>query len=438
MGKFTIYDDSEVDRQIQNQLDKVVRIIVEAVTSVRSVILYGGFGRGEGSIKLVNGMVTPLHDYDIKVVAKKMPDRKTRAAIRRMIHNELGLSESKQEFYAFSDFVVTVDYTTESRLKLFPDIATYELKVASHLLHGEDIRSLIPWEVNNIPLSSGFRILMEKVTGLIGCFPSAHFFRGETITKHEAELISYNYDKTMVEIACALCLLMRRFEASHSKRAEIFASYYEAAFPELHRSLPDLPNLVLTSTQRKLRGELLDCGGKSKEIMDMWFRCRHYLCTVTQYYADQYLNVRSSDWPDFSNRLSAALQKECFKPLIANFLCQKGIKDNKMIVDMVKRLFPLVSNFQLAVEVLRNKGGLHLRHWLSLPAAELHAIAFLVLLSPDREGLNEDNLKRAYQGLRRRVGLPRLTEELTAEGKWELVRKAYFRFYRFVQSATMY
>ena len=52
-------------------------IIIETIkknippTNLRSIILSGGFGRGEGSVIVEGEKVTPLKDYDILVILKK-------------------------------------------------------------------------------------------------------------------------------------------------------------------------------------------------------------------------------------------------------------------------------------------------------------------------------------------------------------------------------
>ena len=49
MGKFTILKDSRVDSLVEAHLKIAIKEI-NKIDGVRSIILVGGFGRGEGSI----------------------------------------------------------------------------------------------------------------------------------------------------------------------------------------------------------------------------------------------------------------------------------------------------------------------------------------------------------------------------------------------------
>jgi len=68
---YTGYKSKKVDAAIEGH----IRIIADAVKKgigddFVSLILVGGFGRGEGSVKILKDNVVPLNDYDLYVVTK--------------------------------------------------------------------------------------------------------------------------------------------------------------------------------------------------------------------------------------------------------------------------------------------------------------------------------------------------------------------------------
>lgn len=65
--KFT-YAGKYADRKIQDYLEIIKKEIVKNVPGVKSIILGGGFGRGEGSVEFLGKKVMPLNDFNIFVV----------------------------------------------------------------------------------------------------------------------------------------------------------------------------------------------------------------------------------------------------------------------------------------------------------------------------------------------------------------------------------
>ena len=64
MGKYT--KQGQFDDFIQNQLDILVAEIKKAIPEVISIILMGGYGRGEGAIKIKeDGQPQLINDFDI-------------------------------------------------------------------------------------------------------------------------------------------------------------------------------------------------------------------------------------------------------------------------------------------------------------------------------------------------------------------------------------
>lgn len=71
MGKYTVYKDEKVDVKVEADLNHIVTKVISSWNSIQSIILVGGFGRGEGSVLVQNGVIKPLNDYDLVIVSKK-------------------------------------------------------------------------------------------------------------------------------------------------------------------------------------------------------------------------------------------------------------------------------------------------------------------------------------------------------------------------------
>ncbi|MFX1362975.1 MAG: hypothetical protein ACFE7A_05945, partial [Promethearchaeota archaeon] len=74
MGKYTKYESKRVDSVIDSQLNLIRDIILEDISGVKSIILAGGFGKGEGSLEITqDGKVVLLRDFDLVAIVDKIP-----------------------------------------------------------------------------------------------------------------------------------------------------------------------------------------------------------------------------------------------------------------------------------------------------------------------------------------------------------------------------
>ncbi len=382
MGKFTECDDPRVDHQIQLQLGSVVEIIKENVPLVRSILLAGSFGRGEGSVEIVNNEVRPLKDYDIYVIVDRIPSKRCKHVLDRKIRSSLGLPESGTS--KFSGFNVDIFFYTKLLLKLYLDITLWELKYASFLLYGEDVRPIIPWKIQDIPLSNGLRFLFEKATGLTVYFSEKYVSNGN-IDEKRSRLLIYECFKTYVEIASVLCLAMKCYEPSYRKRLVLFQKKIKQGKPFLSQEVSHLVEYIIKGTEFKLNPEF----GKVEESpVDLWFQTRDTLCEVLKYYFEVSLNVKVDSWTAYENEeLRIAMAHNYYKPMVQAFLASLGIR-SEFLTRIVNLLFLTYQKLQTVFYLLRKEKTLHLRPLFRLqsPLMTLYLTSIQVLFSLKRTG----------------------------------------------------
>jgi len=165
MEKFTSYEYEWVNDQISSKLRVITKVILANIPYVRSIFLTGGFGKGEGSVKITKSKtIVCLRDFDIAVIVDKMPNEKDVRELYDKIYRSFNTINPECKLFRFSDFVVDIKFLRKQDL-IYPDIWFYDLKSSSKLLYGEDTRTLIPGNGKELPLSSGLRILFEKISG---------------------------------------------------------------------------------------------------------------------------------------------------------------------------------------------------------------------------------------------------------------------------------
>mgnify|MGYP001609228625 CR=1 FL=1 len=70
MGKYTDFNEKVDDYIKKNYLDKIVASFVRDCKPI-SIILFGGFGKGEGSLQVTDGKPVPFNDFDLYIVTEK-------------------------------------------------------------------------------------------------------------------------------------------------------------------------------------------------------------------------------------------------------------------------------------------------------------------------------------------------------------------------------
>lgn len=350
MGKYTIHGP-EVDNQIEPMLNSIVSKIVEQIPGVESVVLTGGFGRGEGSVVVESGVVRPIKDFDFMLFFSKEVPLNHIAKAQDSIRNEFRRGNSCSDPYSYRTFTVDFNATTIDRMNLFPDIIPYECKVASRVLYGKDLRDKIRLRKEDIPPGSGARILFQKGTSLIGQM-NFSFLKNGSVPAEVAEMFTYECTRVFVELGTSLSILGKVYEPSYQKRGIIFENDYPRLFPELHRRLPELGQKIASYTAFKLAPDF----SAFEDPIALWLDARRCLIEMFRYYMDTYLGVRETDWLEFCKRVRGRLKREYYLPVMERALAARlGIHLHPRLLSLVNGLYQLYSNLQYTRDVASDK-----------------------------------------------------------------------------------
>lgn len=423
MGKFTTYDETWIDVQIQSQINIITRVIRENIPYVRSIILTGGFGRGEGSVEIANGRVTPLKDYDFAVIVDKLPPYQLIKVVHDRIYAELMMPNPNEHLFRSSSFEVDLGFFTEFRLRVYADLSTYELKKASHLLQGENIDDLIPWEIEDIPLSSGLRFLFLKTIGLIGHF-SLQYLREEERDLSKYKLLIYECYKTYVEIASVLCFMMKCYEPSFSRRMKLFQSNFQKQLPDLYQQLPFLPQQVIKATKFKLKPDFRSI---KQDPVDLWFETRDSLCTVLKCCLENFVGKKISDWTDLHREVLPRLGQRYYKTLVQNALSAKTGIHNQKLATILALSWQVYQSSKYAFQLTREYKTLHLASLVRprSPVIDIYLTSPLILLSPKKNGDIDMGYFREARRMLNRIMPLKKGDDLS----WEEMRVAYLKAY---------
>lgn len=392
MGTYTIHDDPNVDEQIENKIQAIVAKLTEAFPEIHSIILTGGFGKGEGSIRITDGTVKPLRDFDFIVVFKKHAPRRQfgKFVTNLNVSNE---SESIYEYKYSKDFALDIHATTIENLNSYPDVVTFDLK-ESHVVYGHDIRNDIMIESDTIPLRSGARMLFQKSTALVGVMSSNLIERGFD-SKEAQDNFVRETSKVYVEISSALCILAKRYDPHARKRLQILGNIYTERFQEFSKDHQNLIKRIEASTNHKLD----PCRNPiTTSPIKLWFETREDLGEVARLYFKEYLGLDFTEWPSYVQSLEKKLRKTYYIPLIDNLLSLKGIPRNKYIVNSLNAVY----NLKESLDFARKRDKYHAGVLLSRTSASIRFLCgcFILMfaLNPDGTVIN-DYLQKVHSTL---------------------------------------
>jgi hypothetical protein len=193
---YTIRDTPAVRARVDGDLRLCVREVRRADPALRSLVLTGGFARGEGAVK--GG--APQNDYDLVAVRGLGAPREPYPAVRARLEASLGLHVDLQPVWA-------------GRLRwVRPSIFWYETARRGRVLWGEGVLARIPVRAaEQLDPCEGLRLLVNRAAGLLLALPDA-----------EPDLLRLQASKALLAALDAHLLALGGFAPSQRERWAVF------------------------------------------------------------------------------------------------------------------------------------------------------------------------------------------------------------------------
>ncbi len=364
MGRYT--SSKSADRVVERDLARIKGIIAGRLNPI-SIILFGGFGRGEGSFEVINRKPVPLNDYDLYVVTeKRIPDdvlEKIGIECSRAIgRGGKEFAESPFSIYDKREFfhvdVRCLKYSELGKLRRIN--RTYELKYGSTIIYGEDVRKKI--RIDSLPLSEAFRYLINPACQLLLCMDSRRL--DGNFRKDEKAFALHHIIKTYLACASSLIISSGKFAPTYRKTNSEVGKIYGKKFPELAKRIDEATRMKIMPMHENIA-----------DIKKRWLQARDDLLFVFRYICSKHLNVKSDDLREFIKEAYKKLPYVYFAPYLP---------------------FGAVSRFafpaQYALNILYFKRTLYFKSLLSWRdiGLRIEMAAFLLLYALDDKSLLND------------------------------------------------
>lgn len=389
--KYTPYTEKWINDKINSDMQIIREEILKVVKPI-SIILLGGFGRGEGSVIVRNNTILPLKDYDILIVLDEKISTYELQTIKENAQKALGYGSQIYQEIMFSDFEVSMLPIQFSNLQYLADIKSYEIKTKSKILYGEDVRKEIKLSSSDIPLSGGARFLFRKAIGLLRRF-SLKYLQNPP-NRREKNCLIYECAKVYMDIGTALSLISGTYKPTYSEREEFIKKNFKHYFPELSKKLPHLSDRISFFTHLKLFPN--DDTYNEIDAAKLLFDTRRDLGIVLKYYMNQYLGVKGNDWIGFSEDCYKKMKKEDLKDMIRHYLKAKFNINNMFFVRVANFLYQKYFSLRYILKLSRDEKILRIDPLREFPLYRLFTSSILLLFSLNKSGTLDKSLFNSF------------------------------------------
>lgn len=411
MGKYTDSTNSEIDSQLQSYLDIVINLVNKKIDGITSIILSGGFGRGEGSFLIEQDKVRPLNDFDVYLVIKNKISEDILNEIALEARKLIGTEEVSMHIFKRHKFMnsdASYSQLFYIDLKAFPInyfrhlppmMRYYDLKNASTVIAGRKdiLGEMVNYRLEDLPIAEGLRLLLNRMSHLIQ-FPPIYADK-----KRSHQLLVFHVVKAYLACAAALLQLSGKYQPSYKRNMEILEQTFADDFPGLYKKIPDLPAKVREFTEFRMQPDFSLYDGRDFNI---WHEAKTNIGLVSQYFLSKYTNKPIDNWDDFSEKIRKSIWSKYYNPYLRYYLKKNfNLKiGNENILSFINFFSKIYFNCLYFKRMLRYQGKFYPKTLFRLSSPELNffsALPYILFSVNDDKSVNEEMSRKGERILSR-------------------------------------
>lgn len=209
-----VTEESKKNRQ-KRDTDIIVKTLLNALPErPTAILLYGGYGRGEGAwYEDENGNTMPYNDYDVDVITDQKVTPEKRQELRKQMAKEIGIKW------------IDLGFISPDTIRQYqPTIQNIDLKEASTLLYGDrSVYDLFPkMEKEDIGIFDVEKLFQTRVWTFLGSWVGD--FRYLDI--EEARFFKNQMAKAVLASCDLLLIANKSYVTSYQERAKKACSLY--------------------------------------------------------------------------------------------------------------------------------------------------------------------------------------------------------------------
>jgi len=386
---YTFDNNSIVDERVNRDQKYIKSKILDLLGNhVHSILLCGGFGRGEGTVIIRDDSIHIINDYDITIVLKEQNPLKyiwlykkyygPLQVLAGKLAKDLRMKQIDLSLKSFSYF------KNQNTLK----IENYEVKHGHVLTYGKDDPTMLmpDWKPEDITFFEGTWLFRNRGAGLL--IPALYFLCEAGIPDEKKENFVIECNKAQLAMGDSILLLNRMYHHNYAERLNrvehidfsnipegetIRAHYQEALEQKFRPNFEKFYNKDLVSWWFEIK-ELMDIFYKFFEIQRMGSKFSNWLeyadlskpedqLEIKTFLSYILRNLSSLKSPHFIQRCYLKSRKSYFISIVPLLLF--SIRKDSFVLPYMKK----VSNL-LGVPLSENSKG----SWLNLVRTFLHEL----------------------------------------------------------------
>lgn len=413
-----------VEKEVQKKVDILIKHVLNDIPETESIILAGGYGRGEGGVKITGKNVELINDFDVYTITEeKISDERLNKAANKATQ-EYGYK--KVDFKRFvrknfsNMFYVDLKCIPIKKLeKLPPMIRYYDIKNNSRIIYGKDYRKLIPdYKPSDIPFGEKLRMLLNRATHLLQYF-SIDFF--EKISESEKEWLEVFFSKAIMDSAKVIEMVRGEDSPNSMERKNKFKA--RLAKDPLLKDIPNFISLLDKYTKDRLNIKKL----RIKNHIDEWFEIKKTILTIIKNYLSHEMKKEIENNQESARTIREDIWKKYVKPFVVFKRKQKT--KIKIFDDFLTFLGQYYLNLIYSVRTFEtyNKFNIKTLTIPRTPDQRFFPAMIMLLDSIEKNEINEKKLRQAEEYLRE-VYPVTITYSNTKE-RWEEINKEFCQAY---------
>jgi len=196
-------------------IEVITSAIIKKCPQLVSIILYGGYGRNEGSMIKDGDRYIPYNDYDLLIIINNKIQNNALLQLKTKLAKDLSIRW------------IDISQKSSAELnKLSPSIFNYDLKYASRVIYGDDsVLNLIPSiKSSTLSLVEGEVLFITRLWTFLGCLD----VNGFNIDRSDDEVRFFRNQmaKGVLAIVDILLIQKKAYHTSYKQRVQNFIDLY--------------------------------------------------------------------------------------------------------------------------------------------------------------------------------------------------------------------
>ncbi len=229
----TIDKDPVINTKVDKDQEYINSHLLDLLGNhIHSILLCGGFGRGEGSVDVKNGNVHIVNDYDIIILLKEHNPFRY-ALLYKQFHAPLqNLAHKLADDLKMKQIDLSLKHFSYFSKKNPLNIDRYEVKYGHVMTYGEEdpTDAMSDGKAEDIPLFEGTWLFRNRGAGML--IPALYFMCDGGVPEDKKENFVIECNKAQLAMGDSILLLNRIYHHLYSERLRIIDDLDVSIIPE--------------------------------------------------------------------------------------------------------------------------------------------------------------------------------------------------------------